>query len=109
MNYAVTPKGRSAARAWLKEPVDHVRDVRSLFLLKVVLSKRLGLGVEPLLVAQRALLIPFVAWLEARFDDVDQETEPGEEAVLYFRLETARTTVAFIDHLLDASTGVAVP
>jgi PadR family transcriptional regulator AphA len=102
VNYAVTPKGRSLARRWLKEPVDHVRDIRSLFLLKVVLSKRLGLDVEPLLVAQRSLLTPLVAFLEARLDDVDPSTEPAEEAVVYFRLETARTTVSFIDHLLDA-------
>jgi PadR family transcriptional regulator AphA len=104
VNYGVTPKGRSAARRWLKEPVDHVRDIRALFLLKVVLSKRLGLDVEPLLVAQRALLGPLVAFLEARLDDVDPATEPAEEAVLYFRLETAKTTVGFIDHLLDAAT-----
>jgi DNA-binding PadR family transcriptional regulator len=99
--YKPTPKGRTAVRRWLAEPVDHVRDMRSLFLLKVVLSKRLGLDVEPLLVAQRALLAPFVTYLEARLDDVDPVTEPAEEAVLYFRLATARTTVGFIDHVLD--------
>jgi PadR family transcriptional regulator AphA len=102
--YGVTPKGRSVARRWLREPVDHVRDIRSLFLLKVVLSKRLGLDAEPLLVAQRALLTPLVAFLEARLDDVDPATEPAEEAVLYFRLDRAKTTVRFIDHLLDAPT-----
>jgi len=102
VNYAPTKKGRAAVRAWLGEPVDHVRDIRSLFLLKVVLSKRVGLDVEPLLVAQRGLLTPFVSWLEARRDDVDPSTEPVEDAVLYFRLATARTTVGFIDHLLDS-------
>ena len=102
VNYGPTKKGRAAVRAWLAEPVDHVRDIRSLFLLKVVLSKRLGLDVERLLVAQRALLTPFVTYLEARLDDVDPLTEPAEEAVLYFRLATARTTVGFIDHLLDS-------
>jgi PadR family transcriptional regulator AphA len=104
VNYAVTPKGRSTAKRWLNDPVEHVRDIRSLFLLKVVLSKRLGLDAEPLLVGQRALLTPLVAFLEARLDDVDPASEPAEEAVLYFRLETARTTVGFIDHLLDART-----
>lgn len=101
VNYAPTRKGRAAVRAWLAEPVEHVRDMRSLFLLKVVLSQRLGRDLEPLLVAQRALLVPFMAWLEAQLDDVDPVTEPADEAVLYFRLATARTTVAFIDHLLD--------
>src|SRR5579862_8720583 len=56
--YAVTAKGTKAVHAWLREPVDHVREVRSLFLLKVVLSQRAGLDVESLLVAQRAALVP---------------------------------------------------
>jgi DNA-binding PadR family transcriptional regulator len=30
--YGATPKGRAAVRAWLSRPVEHVRDVRSLFL-----------------------------------------------------------------------------
>jgi DNA-binding PadR family transcriptional regulator len=109
VNYAPTKKGRAAVRKWLADPVDHVRDVRSLFLLKVVLSKRLRLDVESLLVAQRALLTPFVTWLEARLDDVDPATEPAEEAVLWFRLATARTTVGFIDHLLDSRVPVVKP
>jgi DNA-binding PadR family transcriptional regulator len=101
VNYGPTRKGRAAVRAWLAEPVENVRDIRSLFLLKVVLSQRAGLELQPLLVAQRTLLLPFVAWLEAQLDDVDPATEPTDEAVLYFRLATARATVAFIDHLLD--------
>jgi DNA-binding PadR family transcriptional regulator len=99
--YGPTPKGRAALRAWLAQPVEHVRDIRSLFLLKVVLSQRAGIDVEPLLVAQRAVLVPFVAWLEAQLDDVDPVGAPGEATMLYFRLETARTIVRFIDGLLD--------
>jgi DNA-binding PadR family transcriptional regulator len=100
--YVPTRRGRAVVRAWLAEPVEHVREMRSLFLLKVVLSQRLGLELEPLLVAQRALLVPFVAWLEAQLDDVDPVNEPAGEAVLHFRLASARATVAFIDHMLDS-------
>ena len=103
VNYTPTRQGRAAVRAWLAEPVDHVRDIRSLFLVKVVLSQRLGLDLEPLLVAQRTLLLPFVTWLEAQLDEIDPVTEPADEAVLYFRLSTARATVAFIDHVLDST------
>ena len=99
--YGPTPKGRKTVRAWLAQPVDHVRDIRSLFLLKVVLSQRAGIDVEPLLVAQRAEIVPFVTWLEAQLDDVDPLGSPGEATTLYFRLETARTIVRFIDGLLD--------
>ena len=99
--YGVTPKGRAALRSWLVQPVEHVRDIRSLFLLKVVLSQRVGIDVEPLLVAQRAVLVPFVTWLEAQLDDVDPIGSPGEATMLYFRLETAKTIVRFIDGMLD--------
>lgn len=99
--YEITPKGRKAVREWLARPVEHVRDIRSLFLLKVVLSQRAGTDVEPLLVAQRAVLLPFIAWLEAQLDDVDPIGSPAEATQLYFRLETAQATVRFIDRMLD--------
>jgi len=99
--YAATAKGRAAVRSWLARPVEHVRDVRSLLLLKIVLSQRAGMDIEPLLVAQRAVLVPFVTWLEAQLDDVDPVGNPGEATTLYFRLETAKTIVRFIDGMLD--------
>jgi DNA-binding PadR family transcriptional regulator len=98
--FEATPLGRTTTREWLREPVEHVRDIRSLFLLKVVLAQRLGIDPEPLLARQRALMTPFVSWLEARLDDVDADAEPTEATVLYFRLETAQTTIRFIDHML---------
>ena len=101
--YAPTPMGREAVTEWLLEPVEHVREIRSLFLLKVVLAQRLGLDTKPLLVAQRALMTPFVAWLEARLDDVDATADPTDATVLTFRFETAQTTVRFIDHMLEVA------
>jgi PadR family transcriptional regulator AphA len=99
--YEVTPKGRRTVQEWLSEPVEHVRDIRSLFLLKVVLAQRLGFDAEGLLVAQRALMTPFIGFLEARLEDVDPVEEPTEATVLFFRLATAQTTIRFIDHMLD--------
>jgi len=99
--YAATAKGVKAVQAWLREPVEHVRDVRTLLLLKIVLSQRAGLDVEPLLVAQRAALMPLVGWLEAQLDDVDPVSTPWEATLLYFRLETTQTIVRFIDGMLD--------
>ena len=98
--FEATPQGRKATRAWLCEPVERVREIRSLFLLKVVLAQRLGVDPEPLLVRQRALMAPFVAWLEVRLEDVDAEADPTEATVLHFRFETAQTTIRFIDHML---------
>jgi DNA-binding PadR family transcriptional regulator len=99
--YRPTKIGAKTAREWLLEPVEHVRDIRSLFLLKVVLAQRVGLDAEPLLVAQRALVVPLVGFLESRLDDVDPAREPAEATVLLFRVETAKTTVRLIDHVLD--------
>ena len=64
--FQATERGRAELARWLAEPVDHVRDVRSLFLLKLVLSERAGLDSRPLLRAQRAVTLPAVSALEAR-------------------------------------------
>jgi DNA-binding PadR family transcriptional regulator len=97
--YAITPAGRKAVRAWLAAPIERVRDVRSLFLLKVVLSQRAGIDTKPLLEAQRRTMQPFIAWLEAQLDDADPDM-PDEHTVLSFRLESARMVVHFIDATL---------
>ncbi len=100
--YAVTAEGRAALDSWFRAPVHHVRDIRSLFLLKVVLAERSGVDVEPLLVGQRSALIPFVAWLEAQLDDAGPEA-PGETTIAAFRLETAGAVLRFIDSMLERS------
>jgi hypothetical protein len=82
--------------------VQHVRDIRSLFLLEVVLIERVGGDPERLLVAQRAVLMPFITWLEAQADETGPEL-PGETTVAAFRLETATAIVRFIDRKLDAA------
>lgn len=104
--YEATPAGRKELKAWLAAPVERVRDIRSLFLLKVVLSQRLGIDPEPLLVAQRAALVPFVAWLEAHVEDGGDEA-PGETTVAAFRLETATGILRFIDEALDRAASPA--
>jgi hypothetical protein len=48
-------------------------------------------------------MMPFVGSLEARLDGVESALEPTEATVLYFRLETAKTTFRFIDHLLEVA------
>jgi DNA-binding PadR family transcriptional regulator len=98
--YEITPAGKRELQTWLTSPVEHVRDIRSLFLLKVVLLQRAGIDPEPLLVAQRAVLVPFAAWLEAQVDEGGAEA-PGETTVAAFRLETATGILRFIDEQLD--------
>jgi DNA-binding PadR family transcriptional regulator len=105
--FAATPKGKKELEAWLAAPVERVRDTRSLFLLKVVLAERAGTDPEPLLVAQRAALVPFVAWLEAQLDDGSDT--PSEMTAVAFRLEGASAILRFIDGMLDRSPGPPHP
>jgi PadR family transcriptional regulator AphA len=98
--YAVTDEGRRELDAWLEGPVEHVRDIRSVFLLKIVLTERVGRDPEALLVGQRNALVPLLALLEAQADDTGPEL-PGETTVAAFRLETASAIVRFIDGKID--------
>jgi len=54
--YAVNDEGRQAAERWLATPVAHVRDVRSVFLLKLALLDRAGTDPHDLIRRQREVL-----------------------------------------------------
>jgi PadR family transcriptional regulator AphA len=105
MVFRVTPKGRSALEAWLAEPVGHVREIRWLFLLKLVLAARAGIDREPLIRAQREVLAPSLAKLEAK---LGQGSE-AEDLTLRFRIDTTRAVLAFLDDLLEEGAGRAQP
>jgi PadR family transcriptional regulator AphA len=94
--FRATAAGREALARWLAEPVTRVRQVRSLFLLKLVLAERARLELAPLLEAQRQTIAPVVRTLEERL-----ATSAGSDAIAArFRLETTRAVLAFIDGLL---------
>ena len=96
--FRATPDGREALAAWLEEPVEHVRDVRSLLLLKLVLIDRAALDRAPLLRAQRGLVVPAVLTLERRLAD-----SSGSEAIFVrFRLESTRAVLRFVEGLLES-------
>jgi len=101
--FRATPEGRAALARWLSDPVEHVRDVRSLLLLKLVLIDRAGLDRTPLLEAQRKLVLPAVRTLEQRLAE-----STGSEAIMVrFRLESTRAVLDFIDGLLAERPGLA--
>lgn len=100
--FRATADGREALALWLTEPVEHVRDIRSLFLLKLALISRAEMDPMPLLQAQRAVVIPAVEALQRRL-----ATSAGSERVLVrFRLESTRAVIGFIDGLLSDSGGI---
>jgi len=97
--YRTTCAGATALVQWLEEPVEHVRDVRSLLLLKLIFVERTGFDPTPILEGQRATIEASVASLERRL-----QASAGTEAILLrFRLESTRAVVRFVDGLLDAT------
>ena len=56
--FSLTPKGQDVFLTWLRQPSEHVRDLRIEFLAKIFFFNHLGLkGGEALIDAQRRLLL----------------------------------------------------
>ena len=89
--YRATRAGRRALAAWLAEPVYHIRDLRTEFLLKLRLTVRAGRSPLPLVRAQQAALAPTFAGLA---------TAPaGEDEVSLWRHHNAAAAEAFLEDL----------
>ncbi len=100
----ITPSGRRAVTDWLATPVEHVRDARSLLLLKLLFLDRREIDPGPLLRAQRARFESIVGRLQASVD----LAHGFDATLLRWRLETASAAVRFIDAMIEASsTGAA--
>jgi DNA-binding PadR family transcriptional regulator len=96
---APTREGRALLRQWLVQPVPHLRDVRSDFLLKLVLCDLAGVDARPLLEAQRALFAPVVEALAASGGGRRRASDP----VAVWRYESSRATLRFLDRMIAAS------
>jgi PadR family transcriptional regulator AphA len=100
--FRATDEGRAELEHWLGEPVDHVRDVRSLLLLKLVFARRLRLDPRPMLEAQHGAIDVALRSLEGRVDGA----EGADRILLGFRLESTRAVLRFVDGLLADEHGV---
>lgn len=85
---AVTAPGAAALRTWLTTPVEHLRDVRSELLLKLVLASQAGVDTQAMLVTQRAIVEQHAA----------RSVAPGD-VVGWWRHESAQAVLRFLDHL----------
>ena len=90
---AATSQGHRAVVRWLAAPVEHVREVRSLLLLKLALIDRRGGDPSVLIAAQRQLLLPLLA----RLDDQHHATTGFEQVLVAWRLESCRAVLRFLD------------
>ena len=86
----ITTAGRRQARRWLDEPVEHVRDLRIEFLLKVRLHERSNSDPSALIEAQRNALRSALDALTA-----DTPADPVE----LWRHESARAAQRFLDRI----------
>lgn len=93
-----TTAGRARVRAWLQEPVDHVRDARHLLLLKLLFLDRNGGDRAPLVRAQAERYGEIERRLERRLP----EAEGFDRVLLAWRLESARAATRFLARLDDA-------
>lgn len=88
----VTPAGRRALRKWLAQPVDHVRDIRSLLLLKLALLDRAGVDPATLVDAQKERVRMQLQGLTR-----SRRTADGfERVILEWRIASSRATVDFL-------------
>ena len=87
-----TRAGRKVLDRWLREPVPHVRDIRSVLLLKLALLERRDADARPLLDAQRAIVHELVTNLERR----RRQAHDFDRVLLTWRIESARAVLRFI-------------
>jgi PadR family transcriptional regulator AphA len=87
--HAATAEGRERLAAWLGRPVDHLRDMRAEFLLKLVLARRLGVATDDLVQAQRARLDAQITALG--------EPPPPDQVVALWRHHSALAARDFLD------------
>ncbi len=95
--FRATAVGHAAVAEWLTQPVEHVRETRSLLLLKLVFAQRICVDPRPMLIAQQDALEETIASLEERV----RESSGTDAILLRFRLESSRGVERFVDGVLD--------
>jgi DNA-binding PadR family transcriptional regulator len=91
-----TSDGKRALTRWLRGPVAHVRDARSLLMLKLLFLTRAGADLEPLLTAQRM----HFSKLAERLTEAAEEAEGFDRALLLWRLESTTAAIRFVETML---------
>lgn len=89
---SITRAGRRSLHHWFARPVDHLRDLRTEFLVKLTLRSRAGLGAASLVRAQIAHLEPTIQSLLA---------VPPDDPIGLWRHESARAARRFLDRVGD--------
>src|SRR5262245_45255430 len=97
--FTVASRGRGGLYEWLAEPVEHITEIRSLFLLNLVFAARAGIDREPLVRAQRELVEA-----EATAAELELAGRTDVDRVYgQFRRDEAQAVLGFLDSLIDES------
>jgi DNA-binding PadR family transcriptional regulator len=102
-----TRRGRAALRRWLDTPVEHVRDVRTEFLVKVALLSRSGQSSRSLVEHQIEHLQPLVRAVSGRPDETgsgDPDDTAFDLVLARWRREQAMAVDRFLRSLLADDT-----
>jgi tRNA-Thr(GGU) m(6)t(6)A37 methyltransferase TsaA len=91
-------RGRSAFRRWRAGTVEHVRDLRSELMLKLLFHHRAGLDPAPLLHEQTRVL----ARTERALERGLTSTAGFERTLMLWRLSVGRAALSFVESLLDS-------
>jgi PadR family transcriptional regulator AphA len=97
-----TRTGRARLRTWLRTPVDHLRDLRSELLLKVVLAERCGVDSTDMLGAQRHRI-------EAQARVLATEREQSGDVVAMWRYGASQAGLRFLDELARRAAQTDLP
>lgn len=90
---AATRSGRAELRRWLAAPVEHLRDLRSELLLKLVIAERCDVDVTPMLRRQREIVADLASAIGNGIGG-----EP--DVVALWRHETSEAALRFLDQML---------
>jgi DNA-binding PadR family transcriptional regulator len=90
--HRMTGRGRRRLQGWLHKPVDHVRDLRIEFLLKLTLLVRAGNSPLALIRDQKAALGPVFAALH-------HPAAQGDDHLGLWRRHNAAAAAAYLDDL----------
>ena len=95
-----TRRGRAAFARWRGSPIEHVRDLRSELMLKLLFHEREGLDPGSLLREQALGLVATERVLEQQLD----AATGFEDTLVLWRLSVVRAALSFVEALLDRRT-----
>jgi DNA-binding PadR family transcriptional regulator len=98
-----TPTGIAALSDWLQQPVERVRDARSLLMLKLLFLTRRGQDVEPLLSRQAVVFTAQARQLAA----AAKAAAGFDRALLLWRLHSTGAVIEFTDAMLTDPASLA--